>query len=266
MKLFDLPPELFNAILFYLEFPSLLCLRLSCKQSGHLITAKVLVDARRELAAMLFDKEMTRYYEIQEKYRQVVSFDLALEYPPTSELEIELYSSQSTTDQVPEVEMLACYVCLRELPVQQFVKTQASGRRSLGHREAGKRFCTECGFRRGIWEPGKVIKDFNGYLVVCRKCKQLKQVKGPGRSEGICTDCLNDGELGNAELPESHDRRLLVGTAVSMFKQDRTTRCQRCWAIDHTVQIPEVIEASQPLCSNCYNLLKSRPHDTDHPP
>ena len=50
-----------------------------------------------------------------------------------------------------------CYTCFFAMPAHSFAKKHIRGRRTFGHKDAGKRFCIECGVQKRFYVAGMEI-------------------------------------------------------------------------------------------------------------
>ncbi|PLB44523.1 hypothetical protein P170DRAFT_430405 [Aspergillus steynii IBT 23096] len=92
--------------------------------------------------------------------------------------------------------IFACRYCLRLRPRSEFADRMIHRRRGRYGREAGKRFCIECGLQpRAGWPrygPGAQIIIKGAPYVICLSCREfaIGMRDGDGRVMGECWDCL----------------------------------------------------------------------------
>lgn len=85
---------------------------------------------------------------------------------------------------------MACFTCLRLRPINDFEWVQAHIHRVKGVSEHTKRFCIPCGFAKGEYAPGRVLRAESQRIFVCKLCEDLKSTPPPscGRCV-ICAEC-----------------------------------------------------------------------------
>lgn len=75
-------------------------------------------------------------------------------------------------------------------------------KRAKGHAESDRRFCVDCGVRKGIYQPGQMI-DINGTThFICGLCRQMC---GLGLYCTLCASCQRCLER-RREIRNSHSR------------------------------------------------------------
>jgi len=260
ISLFSVPTEILDQILSCLEYWDVLALRVTCKDGLEVVSEKAVAAAKDNTISALLAAERAEHERREEKSRNFLTW--ANRFPSQNRT---YWSSDSVNNIhvncIQKTDKLTCYSCFKELPRRCFARTQCTRRRSLGHRDAGLRFCMKCGVEKGKWEPGKVIKAPGGGLVVCHRCQELKKTNAQARKEGLCPDCFN--RKNQAELAPSQPRiepprdqpvSQPQARHVPSIKE-RAGRCQRCWAIDHTEQPAMAHDGIQPLCASCFSLI-----------
>ena len=188
-----LPAELFNEITSFLSYDDARSLRLTNKLARELINPLVLRHKRTLLKADLLASEAA---ESASRTEAVANAARWAQYFPTASVPANKIEAHRTS----RAESLNCYSCLKSLPRGRFNSTQLQGPRSLGHRECSKRFCMECGWKKGIWERGTVMGKGREVVLVCRCCGELE--KGVGdqnlKRSRVCSEkCL--AEMKEAE-------------------------------------------------------------------
>ncbi|KAH0846591.1 hypothetical protein AYO21_11617 [Fonsecaea monophora] len=267
--IFDLPVDMFDDLMSGLDYESLLTFRQTCRSAATLVPLARMVEIRQALRVRLVAEEHAEYqrrqvaYTNQRRWASVFPQTVQAAPPPQSPGIAGTNAPMNSLNnihrnRIMRAERLNCYACLKCLPRECFVKGQVTGRRSLGHGEAGRRFCKACGVKKGIWDKGSVIKDGRRTWVVCRWCNSLGRVEAGSKEAGICSACLSmdqehsldteqqaaataDHQPSSSQLPVQHPAFTLPGS--------RATRCLRCWAINHT-EVP-VQSTGSHLCQSC---------------
>jgi len=154
-------------------------------------------------------------------------------------------------------DMLVCYSCFSELPRERFANSQVTKRRDYGHRRGWRRFCEECGVKRGFWVKGTVLRGHSGgeVKVVCVRCGKLRVTDSTALQKSMCQMCHNV-ELDGTEVLRGNGKEkhalIDVGQQEEKGMLKRMGRCQRCWAIDHTIKAFAVRgESGELLCERC---------------
>lgn len=111
----------------------------------------------------------------------------------------------------------SCSRCLKLRLRGAFADKQVKAKRGKGHAESDRRFCVDCGVRKGIYQPGQMI-DINGIThFVCGLCRQLC---GSGLYCTLCGACQRCLER-RSTIRNSH-----LGTITEPDLVDR--KCPRC--------------------------------------
>ena len=247
--------------------------RATCSVLSRLITFTSLKEMRRMLKATLVAAEAAEY---RSRWEQHAS---KLPQRPTD------LNEHWTT----HADYLNCYLCLRLLPRDDFASTQLQGGRCLGHKSYAKRFCIDCGWRKKIWERGSVKGRGKRAIIVCIRCGGLNRSDPPQwfKYYRVCsTKCFrihsacwirfnaewpvknwirhieSDSEWQRIKMREreesSKPERSPVTKAtvirmahvlVTKTASTRRTRCQRCWAINHTQKLTWLLGSV--LCKDC---------------
>ncbi|KAJ5111162.1 hypothetical protein N7532_001697 [Penicillium argentinense] len=69
----------------------------------------------------------------------------------------------------------ACKYCLKLRPSHAFADNQLNGRRSKGDAECDRRVCLDCGFRKGIYQPGQPIVVNGRRQILCSLCNERRR-------------------------------------------------------------------------------------------
>ncbi|KEF61547.1 uncharacterized protein A1O9_03114 [Exophiala aquamarina CBS 119918] len=266
-SIFDFPRELIELIQSRLTYHDLKALRATCKASKEAILLDDVKIAQTRLKATLLLQEAADYTQRQQKIAEFSRW--ARRWPN----EYRTYWSSDTISNIHKnyitrATRLNCYVCLRSLPRECFADRQATGARSLGHKEAKMRFCTNCGTKRSIWPPGTVLKIVHKSYVACRGCCSIQKGEVFYRSLGVCSkecqELIEKIQQSAADLEvkpahstaesHSHDVRREVnhttGASDTATARMRATRCLRCWGIDHTEKTADGALGMR-LCKKC---------------
>ncbi|OAP57032.1 hypothetical protein AYL99_09145 [Fonsecaea erecta] len=264
--IFGLPLEVFDDLMSTLDYESVLAFRQTCRLAASLVPLTTVAQARQALKTTLLARERAEYerrqvaYANQRRWAGVYPQSVQPIAPPQADVVANIISLGSALNNIhrnhiTRAEQLNCYSCLKALPRECFVESQVTGRRSLGHHEARRRFCRTCGVTKGIWEKGTVIRDGRCTLVLCKACNNLKTPTPESKNEGMCELCHHEAtcEMCQRKPPES----LLETAAEPRTAQPstRATRCQRCWAISHT-EVPLGSTGSH-LCPGCEAAVSS---------
>jgi hypothetical protein len=268
LNLVSLPSELLRLLVahtIHLDLPksyfTLISLRLTHSIFASIVPVAALRGAHEVLADHYLDSEIQQHFD---------PWDNQLELQFQFNLQLEPVNPASTIrfggNRFP------CYICLRVLQRDCFAYTQTHKRRGLGHSEAKSRFCLNCAVRKGIYGKGSVVKmggaghgKGGAHKVVCVRCGEIGDaVMRDGRDEGCCKICVEAGWLDAMGLGvvKSRDDGVVARGADEMglvarqgFVDDvhaRSTRCQRCWAIDHTQTRAVSCSGDQLLCVLCW--------------
>ena len=68
---------------------------------------------------------------------------------------------------------LACYMCLKVMPISKFADSCRRTPRGLGGKQAYKRFCIECGANKGRYRPGNLITFDKEPAMICPTCHKF---------------------------------------------------------------------------------------------
>lgn len=170
-SLMDLPSDLHVQLLSHLEYPDLEMLRGTNSYFRHLPSDLDIAHSRSSYVQTLLQQE-----------QQEVSYAHSLSFSPDPN---DVLAADTNNY------FLRCYFCFRRKHISNFTGTQFTQRRSKGHADAGKRFCTSCGVRDRRWEPGTILSTPREQLVYCRRCRELKPLSSASgwRSFGFCEEC-----------------------------------------------------------------------------
>ncbi|KAK5271408.1 hypothetical protein LTR96_003232 [Exophiala xenobiotica] len=267
-RLFGLPPELNDQIISKLNYEDLRSLRATCHSASELIPLTTLKTLRRHIKAKLLDEEATDYKQREIRYGNMVQW--AREFPT-------VHRTWYTNDAICNIHAnfitracrLNCYACLQTLPRECFTDSQVMGSRSLGHKDAERRFCKVCGVKKGIWARGTTIKEAKGTWVVCKGCAAIRAADSKYKRDGVCSaECLarvNHEDLKITSKPcaskesnyiSQHSTTTAESNETKTFGT-RATRCLRCWSINHTEKVADG-ELALHLCKGCEALTHTR--------
>jgi hypothetical protein len=184
-----------------------------------------------------------------------------------------------------------CYACLLRKPSSEFAATQRTKSRGLMKDEHARRFCTDCGWRKGIWEKGSMRLRGRNTILICRGCGGLsvgsldalcrryrvcgikcwadvvREGREGGQDEGpvldppsTCVDGIKGSSKGVLDRVEEASMSSKVCahagllTLMSTTQPRRQTKCLKCWTIDHTAS-PRP-EGSR-LCQSCESSMRA---------
>lgn len=267
LSIFDFPRELIELIQSRLTYHDLKALRATCKASSEAILFDDVKNAQMRLKATLLLQEAADYTQRQQKIAEFSRW--ARRWPN----EYRTYWSSDTISNIHKnyitrATRLNCYICLYNLPRECFTDRQATGARSLGHKEAKMRFCTDCGVKRSIWPPCTVLKIVHKSYIICKGCCSIQKSEACYRSLGVCSKkCQEMIEkvqqlAGEPELTSAHSTAEELGqgfhrevkstkeTSDSASTSTRATRCLRCWGINHTDKAADG-DLGMHLCRGC---------------
>lgn len=186
VDLVSLPAELHHEIVRNLQYPAVQQLRSTNRYFYYLLSEESLTLIKQQfidelVQEDLLDRELHNAWEVSSPYF----------YP---------------------VQGMICFMCFRKRPFDAFQRTQKTKRRSLGGREACKRFCTACGVRAGRWQPGIFIKCRGGGVTYCTNCKTVAQTAAWARAIGLCLRCWD----ATRRTVTAEAEKLEVGTRVAI--------------------------------------------------
>jgi len=267
LSIFDFPRELIEPIQYLLTYHDLKALRATCKAARDAILLDDVKNAHLRLKATLLLKEAVDYTQRQQKIAEFSRW--ARRWPN----EYRTYWSSDTISNIHKNYItrairLNCYMCLYNLPKECFTDRQATGARSLGHKEANMRFCTNCGVKRSIWPPGTVLKIVHKSYVICKGCCSIQKGEPYYRSLGVCskkcqemienaqhlavetqpTSAPSTDEVSGQAVRE--ELKSIVKPSGNASTGTRATRCLRCWGIDHTDKAADG-GLGMHLCKDC---------------
>jgi hypothetical protein len=240
LTLESLPQEVLLCILTFLPFPALKNLQSTSHFFQALPSPTLLSSAQKSYSSSLFAHE------------QDMAKLLAQNETSTK------FGEKPSMRNIHEIDdMLVCYCCFREQLKGRFANTQVTKKRAFGHRDGCRRFCKECGVKRGFWAKGTVLRGFwwEELRVVCVRCGELRETDTTALQKSMCKMC-HFVEPDQAEALRRHEKEkhALIGVGQQEEKGmlKRMGRCQRCWAIDHTIK-PFVVrgESGELLCERC---------------
>jgi len=269
--LFDLPNEIIVLIASYLDYHSLLPFRRACHAIAALISLDELKARRHSLKTALLAEEQAEYADRQSKFATFSRWARAFPH------EYRTWGSSDTLSNIhanfiTKATSLNCYACLRKLPRECFTDGQAMGSRSLGHREANRRFCKLCGVNKGIWLLGMTMRESKQTWIFCKACRSITKADWRFKQDGVCsseclgflidrieTDCVRKFESMSLERRKAPIKGLTSGTQVFEpgRRSTRASRCLRCWATDHTEK-PADGQFGLNICKTCEGFV-SRP-------
>ncbi|KAK4945143.1 hypothetical protein LTR10_015569 [Elasticomyces elasticus] len=265
-RFFSLPKELTGHILAEVDYHSLLYFRQTCRSASVLIPWTMIKNLRQTIKIELLACEEADYAQRELKYSHMARWARA--FPN----EYRTWNSSDTISNIhanfiTKATRLNCYACLQNLPRECFTDSQVMGRRSLGHKDAKKRFCKVCGVKKGIWERGTTVKESKHTWIVCKGCAAIVKADARYKRGGVCSaDCFArvehfnlDAEIGSST---TEDRPLISSPPVTAIadlvacgtSSTRATRCQRCWSINHTQKAADGALGIH-LCKDCETLI-----------
>lgn len=243
LTLQNLPHDIHVCILVFLDWQSVKALRLSCQIFTSLLPKEQL-ESQRTLCATLVhwqETELLRLVEA-EYWEAAEQAFLGLNYSGFSsshdpDLAAILKRRTCSSDLLP------CYFCLRWLPSSTadnkfatescFSRTRSTMEFDLGGKRAKSRNCIECGFRKGMYHRGTVVKQ----SYVCLGCGKMGDpIPGwkPFRAldshrwwrGSFCQTCFDDPEICNMTAEQlwherhfgKYDRGLKNGKIYRMQK------------------------------------------------
>jgi hypothetical protein len=281
--IFDVPREIIELIQSQLTYHEIKPLRETCKASTQAILLDDVKNAHAQLKATLLLEEAADYNQRQPKIANFARWARAV---PN---EYRTYWSSDTISNIHKnyitrATHLNCYICLYNLPRACFTDRQATGARSLGHKDAKMRFCTNCGVKRHMWPPGTVLKLAHKSYVVCKSCRSIQKGEPCYRSLGVCSkECqalMEEAQQpvetkvtpaqqtpANIDQGVQKETKSTAETSAKATASSRATRCLRCWGIDHTEKAADG-DLGMRLCKGC-EVIKSeeagvRPPATSH--
>lgn len=243
--IFDLPTELCDEIFSQLGYQDLLSFRLACRTASALVPLERVRAKRRILKTALLADEHADYANRAKKYENFSLWARAFPHEHRSYISADTVSNIHA-NYITRATRLNCYACLQTLPRECFTDGQIMGNRSLGHKDAARRFCKACGVKKGIWAKGATVKGGGRTYIVCKGCESMVKADARFKKDGVCSaDCL--GRL--------VERLSLQATATDGSAEDasligRSTRCLRCWATSHTERLADG-EKGLHLCMAC---------------
>lgn len=252
--LFSIPNELFDIVSLGLSYTDLKALRETCRAATGKISSEDIHNARIELKDQLFAAETADYNQRQPKIRNFTIW--ARRFPN----EYRTYWSSDTISNIhknyiTKATRLNCYACLTNLPRECFTDRQATGSRCLGHKDAKKRFCIQCGVKRDFWDSGLVLMVEHKPYVVCKMCHTFQKGLPWHRKVGVCSDrcpvLLEQAEPTAVEersAPAANPEDTRSLSEFNVITSTRATRCLRCWGIDHTERLAD---GEMGLCKPC---------------
>jgi hypothetical protein len=260
----SVPSELLRLIITHtthLDHPTsyftLLSLRLTHSIFASIISIPSLRAAHQLLADHYFESEVQQHFKPRDKQLEL-QFQFNLQLEPVIPANEILFGENR----------FPCYVCLKVLRREGFAYTQTHKRRGLGHSEAKSRFCLGCAVRKGIYGKRTVVRvggrghgKGGGYKVVCVRCWGIGDAVARDEwdgSEGCCKGCVEAGWLDDVGMDGkgTGEGAVVRSGAIDLGEVDevhaRSTRCQRCWAIDHTQIAAVRCSGDQLLCGPCW--------------
>ncbi|KIX98069.1 uncharacterized protein Z520_06149 [Fonsecaea multimorphosa CBS 102226] len=263
--IFDLPLDMFNDLMSDLDYESILAFRQTSRLAAALVPLNHIIQLRQSIRASLLAEERADYQRRQVAYANQRRWATAFPQSVQAGLQPQAHGAANTAapnssvnnihrNRIMRAERLNCYACLKHLPRECFVEGQVTGRRSLGHNDAGRRFCKVCGVNKGIWDKGTVIQDGRCTLVLCRTCNALDRVEAGSKREGVCSTCKSAAQEDSLKnelqgVGESSTSQPTTKQPASTQPSSRATRCLRCWATNHT-EVPAGSTGSR-LCPSC---------------
>lgn len=226
----------------------------------------MLKGIRQAIKTNLLAEENADYIQRERKYSHMARWARA--FPN----EYRTWNSSDTISNIhanfiTKATRLNCYACLQNLPRECFTDSQIMGSRSLGHRDAKRRFCKVCGVKKGIWEKGTSVKGSKHTWIVCRGCAAIVKADARYKRRGVCSaECSARVEHleNNAEIEPSTTQDCALTTSPppsvcadlqeSGTSSRRATRCQRCWSINHTHEAADGALGLR-LCTGCEGLI-----------
>jgi hypothetical protein len=186
-------------------------------------------------------------------------------------LEHQLWLSDLRHSSTANPPYLFCYACLNRKPSFEFATTQRTKSRGLMKDEHARRFCTDCGWRKGIWEKGSMRLRGRNTILICRGCGGLSvgaldalcrkyRVCGvtcwgvvvreggeQGKVEGPALDLANwrgngvedreiSGQVKAAPTSSKARSQAVSSKLLDVTQFRRQTKCLKCWSSNHTAK------------------------------
>ncbi|KAI1906944.1 hypothetical protein LOZ53_006737 [Ophidiomyces ophidiicola] len=210
-----LPIDLHVYLLSYLNYRDLQMLRATNTYFRYLVSE---TELRRSKAAYV---KIIYWKEVEEALREHMR-----------RLKCEAFGTIPANP--PERLYLTCYTCLRLLPTEEFADTQVTRRRTWGHTNAWKRFCTECAIRHNRWKPGTFLGFQGGEKLYCRGCHVIKPspVGEIARSLGLCQDCADNTSISTlfADLRgDWYEKKTICDQLLAQYEHPGRTLSKNDW-------------------------------------
>lgn len=221
----SLPQDIHFCLLQFLDWQSLVALRKTCSAFAILTTKEQLRHQHALRTAQMYDEEQALVSRMEAEFWELAEQVFLGLHPnyfqsSTGDPDLEAISKRWSCSS----DILPCYICLRWLPSttsvtrfateSQFSRSRSVLQFDLGGKRSRDRFCIPCGFRKGTYLRGTVVKR----SVVCLHCGQLGDpipnrtyIWAPGSSwwRGyFCEACFRtDGVVKLTHEQYVHERR-----------------------------------------------------------
>ena len=174
-RLIALPPEILIDIVQRLHYTALENLRRTCLFCWELPSVTVIQRAKAQYVDRLISKERAEAIQ-QELAKRIHGC-----WPDPYHIHANVNALE---------DRLHCFTCLSYLTKDRFTRAQQMGKRSLGHKQASRRFCIACGVKEQRWARGSILKARRGRLILCVCCRRLRSfLDFPGREFRSCSSC-----------------------------------------------------------------------------
>lgn len=207
IQFLNLPPEIHLRIMSYLDFREIQFLRATKWYFYNFLSKADLARFRDDYVEILYQEELASVANAlnPDEYRLI-----------EDETDIDRETKKK------HMNYLTCFSCFRILHTSHFAISQSTQRRRKGHIHAKKRFCEDCGVKKGKWQPGTELQ-FQSHLtpkVYCIKCRMVRlapivHVYRPRVHHGICGVCLaglevdhTDGEINEITADLARNRHI----------------------------------------------------------
>lgn len=214
-SLLNLPSDLHVTLLSYLDFPALEKLRATSTYFRTLPSDTEIKKCREAYVRELHSEEVEEMRRLS--HRQCIRASTA-----------GFSNLADDGDEDSFFAYLNCYSCFRSLHYTCFADTQLSRRRTKGHADAWKRFCTECAIKDNKWEPGSLLS-FGGQIwLYCRRCHRLKNRPNSQwfRLFDICQSCCEEEGIKDHKQPWAFDWYPAKTMIERMYSREKCRRFQ----------------------------------------
>lgn len=242
----DLPRDIHFCILDCLDWQSVKAIRLTSPIFASLVSKDQLEQKHSFCNDALHKEEIALTRRLEKEYwesaeQAFLGYHSNYYYSSSHDPDLDAIARASTCSS----DILPCYVCLRWLPSStsttkfatqsQFSRTRSTLAFDLGGKRARDRFCIACGFRRGLYVPGTIVKR----SIVCLNCGKLGDpvpectypwAPGPNWWKGyLCGPCFRSDTVKKLTIEQYEHERLYgkYDLGLRKGKQYRTEKGQR---------------------------------------